>query len=352
MPTLSHDHLHAVAFEVFKAVGAPEDEARTVADHLVAANLAGHDSHGIIQVPIYVDRIRKGHIVPGAPFELVKETTSAIVIDGHWGFGFVVSEKAMRLLIEKARLNGVAAGTIAHQSHIGRLTDYALMATREGMVGLMTADSGGAAKLVAPFGGREPRLGTNPICIAMPSDLEGPVFIDIATSGVAGNKLLVAASRGQKVEEGLILDKEGNPTTDPDDYYQGGVMLPLGGPQGHKGYGLSFMVEVLTGLLTGLGFGMDPTGRHNDGVFMAAFNVVAFRSLDDFKRDVAEFARYVKTSAPAKGFTEVFYPGELEWRSEQQKRKEGIFVEDATWDKIQSLLQELGLAELAAPPHL
>ena len=350
MPNLPHDHLHKITFEVFRAVGAPDEEARIVANHLIAANLAGHDSHGIIQVPVYVDRIRKGDIVPNALFEVVKETPNTVAVNGNWGFGFVVTEKTMRLVIQKAKANNVAAGTVAQQGHIGRLTDYGLMAAREGLIGLMTADSGRITKHVAPFGGREPKLGTNPICMTFPSNLEGPVYFDFATSAVAGNKIKVAAVRGQKVAEGLILDKDGNPTTEPNDYFQGGTILPVGGAQGHKGYGLGFMVEVLTSLLTGLGFGHYPPGRHNDGVFMAAFNVAAFRPLEQFKQEVTEFAHYMKSSAPAKGFTEVFYPGELEWRTEQKMRKEGIFVEDATWKELQALVQELGLAETIGAP--
>jgi uncharacterized oxidoreductase len=343
MPKLGHEYLRSLAFHIFQAVGAPAEEAKIVATHLVNANLAGHDSHGIIQVSNYVERIRKGEIRPGAAFKISKETPTTVSVDGNWGFGFVVTEKVMGMVIKKAKAQNVAAGAVAHQGHIGRLTDYALMAAREGLIGLITADSGKTAKPVAPFGGREPRIGTNPICIALPSSLEGPVFIDFATSAVAGNKLLVAASRGEEVAPGLISDKDGSPTTDPKDYFAGGMLLPLGGAQGRKGYGLGFMVEVFTSLLTGLGFGYDPKGRHNDGVFMAAFNVSAFRPLDEFKREVAGFVAYVKSAKPAKGFTEVLYPGEPEWRTEQKRRKEGIFVEDTTWQKLQGLVEELKL---------
>jgi LDH2 family malate/lactate/ureidoglycolate dehydrogenase len=341
MPTIQADRLQEIAAQLLIGAGASEEEAATVSRHSVGANLAGHDSHGIILIPTYIDRIKHWHISPGAAFEVVQETANSTVIDGNWGFGYVVSERAMELTIEKATQGSVAAATVFRQSHVGRVADYPLMAARAGMIGLMTADSGRSAKTVAPFGGKDARLGTNPICIAMPSDLEGPMFIDMATSAVAAGKLNVARARSVSIPEGWILDKEGQPTTNPD---AGGVALPLGGSEGHKGYGLSVMIEILSGILTGLGFGHDPSGRHNDGCFMAVFNVEAFRPLQDFKREVAEFAGYLKSSQPATGFERVYYPGELEHLNEQRLRRDGIDVEETTWARLTQLAQELGVA--------
>jgi uncharacterized oxidoreductase len=211
----------------------------------------------------------------------------------------------------------------------------------------MTADSGRSAKAVVPFGGREPRLGTNPICIAMPSNLEGPLFVDMATSAVAAGKINVAVARGLDVPAGWLIDKDGNATTDANALRNGGALLPLGGSEGYKGYGLSTMVEILSGILPGLGFGHEPSGRHNDGIFMAAFRVDAFLDLDQFKREVTEFAHYLKATPKAKGFNEIYYPGEIEYVTTQRKLKDGIEVEDATWNKLVSLAEEYGVkAEL------
>jgi len=346
MPTITADKLQQIAAGLLRAAGAAEEEAAIISRHAIGANLAGHDSHGIIQIPTYIERIKRGHIVPGAPFEIVRETATTTVIDGHWGFGYVVTERAMQLTLDKAGRHNVAAATVFRQSHIGRLTDYPLMAARAGMIGLITADSGRSAKSVAPFGGREARLGTNPICLAMPSNLEGPLFIDMATSAVAAGKLNVAASRGASIPEGWLLDKEGNPTTDPTALGQGGALLPLGGPEGHKGYGLSVMVEILSGILTGLGFGVEPGGRHNDGCFMAAFKVEAFRPLEAFKQEVTALARYLKSSPPAAGFEEVYYPGELEHLRTQKRLAEGIFVEETTWQRLKAVADEFGAVDL------
>jgi len=288
-----------------------------------------------------------GHIVPGAPWKIVQESPATTVVDGFWGFGYVVSERAMQLTIDKARTSHVAATTVFRQGHIGRLASYSLMAAQADMIGLITADSGRAAKQVAPFGGREARIGTNPLSIAIPSNLDGPLFLDMATSAVAAGKISLAVSRGESIPLGWIVDPDGNPTTDPEQLKAGGALLPLGGSEGYKGSGLAVIVEILCGLLTGLGFGQDPTGRHNDGCFMAAFNVEAFRPLAEFKREVTEFAQYLKATAPSAGSSGVFYPGEIEYIREQERRGSGIDVEDATWRKLQSLAEGYGLtAEL------
>ena len=345
MPTVQADKLKEIAAQLLMGAGASEEEAAIVSRHTIGANLAGHDSHGIIQIPTYIDRVKRGHIVPGAEYEVTRETSTTTVVDGHWGYGYVVSERAMKTTIEKALEHGVAAATVFRQSHVGRVADYPIMAAKEGLIGMMTADSGRSSKSVVPFGGREARLGTNPICICMPSNLEGPMFIDMATSAVAAGKLGVAVARGKSVPEGWIIDKDGNPSTDPTDLKNGGAVLPLGGPEGHKGYGLSVMIEIFSGILTGLGFGHDPSGRHNDGCFMAAFKVDAFRPLEEFKQEVTELAQYLKDTPTAKGFKEVFYPGEPEHLMEKRLLREGIAVEDSTWDKLKALADEYGLTE-------
>jgi len=345
MPTVPADDLRTIATRLLEGAGAPKPEAATVARHCIEANLVGHDSHGIIQIPTYIDRVGKGHIVPGAPIEVVSASPTTTVIDGNWGFGYVVAEHAMRTTIAKAKTANIAAATVFRQGHIGRLAAYPLMAAGEDMLGLITADSGRSPKAVAPFGGREPRLGTNPISIAVPSDLEAPLFLDMASSAVAAGKIHLAQARGLPVPAGWIVDKEGRQSTDPADLRAGGALLPLGGSEGYKGYGLSAIVEILSGILTGLGFGVEPTGRHNDGCFMLAVKIEAFRPLAEFKAEVAEFARYLKATPPAEGFEEVLYPGEIESRRAAVNAEAGIEVEDATWAALTKLAREYGMAE-------
>ncbi len=215
MPLVQADRLTRIGAALLRAAGASDEEASAVAVGCVNANLAGHDSHGVIAIPTYIDRIKVGHIVPGAKWTIVQESPTTTVIDGHWGFGFHVNAKAMALTIEKAKTANVAACTVFRQSHVGRLAAYPMMAMREGMIGIATADSGRSPKHVAPFGGREARLGTNPISIAVPSDLEAPFYLDMATSAVAAGKIQLAAARGEEIPTGWIVDSEGRQTTDP-----------------------------------------------------------------------------------------------------------------------------------------
>src|ERR1700676_4989618 len=209
MPKIQSDRLEEIGRALFVAAGTSQEEAALVMRHIVGANLVGHDSHGVIQVPTYIDRIKAGHIVPGAPWVIVKESPTTTVVDGHWGFGYVANERAMRLTIDKAEKSNVAAATVFRQGHIGRLSSYTQMAAKAGMIGLITADSGRSPKAVAPFGGGEARLGPNPLSIAMPSDLEGPFYLDMATSAVAGGKIQLAAARGEEIPTGWIVDSEG-----------------------------------------------------------------------------------------------------------------------------------------------
>lgn len=345
MPKVPAERLREIGQALLIANKVPEAEAATVARHVVNANLAGHDSHGVIMLPNYIERVRAGQIVPGAPFTIVQESPTTTVVDGNWGFGYVINEQAMQLTIDKAEKSNIAACTVFRQGHVGRLASYPLMAARAGMIGMAWADSGRSPKGVAPFGGREARLGTNPWAMAVPSDLDGEFCMDMATSAVAMGKIKLAEARGQDVPLGWIVDSEGELTTDPAKI-KGGALLPLGGPgEGYKGTALAAMGEVFCGILTGLGFGVEPTGRHNDGCFLIAIKVDAFRPLLSFRKDVADFANYLKDTPPAKGSDGVLYPGEVEHRQEQKRGAEGIEIEDATWKKLGALAREGGIAD-------
>ena len=199
MPKIQAEKLRVLGRALLVANGVPEVEAATVARHVVNANLAGHDSHGMIMLPNYIERVKAGHIVPGAPFTIIQESPTTTIINGNWGFGYVINEQAMALTIEKAQANNIAATTVFRQGHVGRLASYPLMAAKAGMIGMAWADSGRSPKGVAPFGGREARLGTNPWAIAVPSDLDGPFCMDFATSAVAMGKIKLAEARGQEI---------------------------------------------------------------------------------------------------------------------------------------------------------
>jgi LDH2 family malate/lactate/ureidoglycolate dehydrogenase len=347
MPVVvNHEELRELSQALYEAAGTPSDHATVVVNHQVGANLKGHDSHGVVLLPTYLNRIDRGHIMPTVKPEIISETPTTIQVNGQWGFGPVISEWTMQRVIDKAKEMKIAMATVREQSHVGSLNDYPLMAAEAGLIGILMCDSGQSPKSVAPFGGREARLGTNPLCIAFPSDLPGPVFIDMATSAVAAGKLNVARARGLPIPLGWLLDKDGKPTDDPNAAQNGGVMLPLGGPEGHKGYGLSFAVETFASLLPGLGYGIDPQGRHNDGSFMLAIDPSAFMPLAEFKGQVEGFVKYLKETPPADGFKEVLYPGEKEYYTRQQRTADGIPIEDSTWKRLSELAEKYGKAAL------
>ncbi|QBI20510.1 Ldh family oxidoreductase [Egibacter rhizosphaerae] len=343
MPYLSADALAGVLREVYVAVGVPPDAAEVVANAQVEADLAGHASHGVMKTADYVALIERGHLVPDAEIELVDDRPNSAVIDAHWALGFVATQQAVDLAGDKAERHGVAAVTVRQQGHIGRLGAYSSRAAQRGLIGLVTADSGRAPKSVAPYGGRGRRLGTNPLSIAVPSGSHGPIVLDMATATAAKGKLTVARDRGDTVPEGWLVDADGRPTTDPGAYDEGGALLPLGADQAYKGFGLSFMIEVLSGLLTGIGFGTDPDGIHNDGVFIAAFAVDAFRDQGAFERDVDDFVAYLKQTPLAQGHDEILYPGELEHRRAEHYHRDGIPVGSHTLAHLTRVAERLGV---------
>lgn len=331
MPVIQADQLTRSVVEIYCAAGTPADKAQTVARHQVGANLAGHDSHGIQLLPSYVERIDRGHINPKADPRLISESPTSLFVDGCWGFGAVVTEWTTLLAMEKVKTVGICVASIREQGHVGRLAGYVSLAAEAGFIAMMMCDSGQAPKQVVPFGGRTARLGTNPLAIAFPSNLPSPVCIDIATSAAAMAKLKVARARNESIPSGWLIDKDGNESTNPDDFFAGGALLPLGGREGYKGYGLSFAVETLAAILPGLGFGIDPLGRHNDGTFLLLVDPGLFRPVADLRRDIDDFATYLKQTPTVPGVTEVFYPGEIEFRNENERRAHGIPVDDATW---------------------
>ena len=212
------------------------------------------------------------------------------------------------------------------------------------MIGIATADSGRSPKPVAPFGGREARLGTNPISIAVPSDLEAPFYLDMATSAVAAGKIALRSRAASRSRNGWIIDAEGRHTTDPKQYRKGGALLPLGGTEGYKGIGLAAMVEMLCGLLTGLGFGVEPTGRHNDGCFMAVFNVAAFRPLEGFQEGGRRVRAIPESDAAVRRVARRVLSRRDRVYPRAAARRDGIEVEDATWDKLSALATEYKFA--------
>jgi len=345
MPVLSVEKLRTTAASIFKALGAPENEAELVANLLVEANLTGHDSHGVIRIPIYARGIRMGAVKPGAKITVVQDTSSTAIIDGGWNFGQVVCTFAMNLCIEKAKENVVGLVGARRCHHAGRLNAYAELALKHDMIGIMSVNSN---CYVAPYGGKTKQLGTNPLCFAIPAGEEAPMVLDMATAVWAHGKIMVRAARGEKLPEGVLLDPDGNPTTDPGWYAKGGVLLPFGGPVGYKGFGLSLLVEILAGALTEAGCSNSEEYRSRpfyggNGVFMMAIDVGRLTDIKAFKERVDNLLRTVKNSPRALGFDEILIPGEPERRLREKNLREGVYVEESTWNDVRKLGKELNV---------
>lgn len=330
---------------IFRVAGAPEEIARLVADSLVASDLAGHASHGVIRVRQYLDSIASGDLDPAAEPVIVRETATVTMVDGRRGFGQVAARFAMEVTIEKARAQGLAATGMLDCEHVGRLGEWVEMAAEQGLIGLAFCNGGRPGGHVAPYGGAARLIGTNPIAAAVPVAGRSPVVVDFATSVVAAGKLRVARNRGQSVPEGWIVGPDGQPSTNPEDYYAGGMLLPAAG---HKGYGLSLLVEFLAGLLTGRGSPALPGFVRGNGVLFLVLSVEVFRPPEAFLRDGAALCERAKTVPPAPGFDEVLLPGEPEHRMAERRQAEGIPVDEAIWAQLTAAAAELGVSTSSA----
>ncbi len=340
MPTFTASQLRKLGTRLFEALGAPSKEAKRVADSLVKANLAGHDSHGVMRIPQYVEAIKRGQIKPGAKIEVVRETPSTALLDGNWGFGQVIAEKGMKMAMEKAKVHSISAVGLFHCNHIGRLGEYALMAAEQDMIGIVVCNAPPPGGNTAPYGGKARRLSTDPISAAVPAGKWKPFLLDFATSMVAEGKLRIKYYGGKKVPSGWIMDKEGRPTTDPKAFYDGGAILPFGG---HKGYALSLLIDILGGALTGGGCVSSREFVGGNGTLMMVINISSFTPLQEFKERVDALFEAIKDTPTAMGFKEVLVPGEPEFRTEEKRLKEGVFVEEKTWQNLTKIAEELEL---------
>jgi LDH2 family malate/lactate/ureidoglycolate dehydrogenase len=342
MKLVSADQLKQICAKILRSVGASDEEAIIVAHSLVKANLRGVDSHGVIRLKVYVDRVKYKTIIPGAPYKVVRETPSTALVDGGFGFGQVIAVKAMKTAIKKAKKTGVGGVGVFNTNHFGMLAYYALIALQEDMISLITTNG---SPYVVPWGGRVPMLGTNPICIGIPSGQEIPIILDMATSAAARGKIEKAAKEGTKIPADWAVDEEGRPTIDPIAALKG-ALLPFGGP---KGYGLSFVIDVLSGCLTGAAFGKDVVSlypeneRSSLGHFLLVINPDAFIPINEFKASVAKAVQEIKACPTAPGVPEVLVPGEIEYRTEQKRLKEGVPISEETWRMIEDLCKEAGV---------
>lgn len=339
---VNHDKLRDFATAVYAQQGMPESDARFVADTLVQADLWGHQSHGVLRLGWYLDRLRNKVMNPVTTPEFVVDAGGIAVIDGHDGVGHVLTKLATEEAIRRAREHGIAAVGVRMSNHFGTCMYYTLMGARAGCV-MMLASNGGPA--MAPWGGRKKIVGTNPWSIAAPAGSHAPFVVDMANTGVARGKIYLARNKRQPIPEGWAINAEGAPTTDPQEAIDG-IILPMAG---HKGYAIAAMVDMLSGVLTGSGFlssvhsPYKTAEKSNCGHFVMALNIEAMQPLAQFNARMEQWVAEVKSVPLAQGHDKVFYPGEIEAKNDARNRAQGISFPDDTIEDLKRIAAETGL---------
>ena len=337
-------------------MGADTEIATEVSRHLVRSNLSGHDSHGVIRVPQYVAQAENGELDPTAHPTLLKETAVTALIDARRGFGHYSTAWALDWAMEHAQEHGIAAAAIRHSSHIGRLGEYTERAGERGLIAILTVGAGGpGVGGMMLYGGRQRFFGANPWSISIPAQGRAPMMFDGSTSAVAEGKVRVARAKGVPLPPGCIIDKDGNATTDPDDFYAGGALVPLGGAvAGHKGYGLAMASALISGLamidddsptLIGASVVQEVPDTRGivAGVFLAVINPAAFGDAEHYEALAAEHLAAAKRVSPAAGTAEVLVPGEPEVRMRAQREQDGIALPEATWNDLAAVGNRFGV---------
>jgi LDH2 family malate/lactate/ureidoglycolate dehydrogenase len=331
------DELVAFARELLEGLGTPAPAATAVAESLVESNLVGHDSHGVRRLMPYTDFVRAGQVDPAAEPRLAEQSGATAVVDGQSCFGQLAGRLATDTVAELAREHGAGAVVVRRTGHVGRLGEYTGALTERDFAGIALCN---ADPTVAPHGGRERRLGTNPLSLAVPRG-EGrpPIVMDWATSAVAEGKLQMSLARGEQAPPGAVVDREGRPTTDPSDFYEGGALLPFGA---HKGYGLSVLIELLGGLLSGSGVSSLPDFDEGNGMLIVALEIERFGDPDSFKERAEAFCALLANTAPSEGSSGVMVPGEPESNTGAERRRDGIPVPAAIWRALNELKETTG----------
>jgi len=332
---------------IFQSAGSRAVFSARVAEHLVAANLKGHDSHGVGMVPAYVANIHAGHLQVDAEAKLIRDRGAVMLVDGQFGFGQVVGSQATELAIERVAETGIVCMGVRNCHHLGRIGSYGEQCGAAGMVSIHFVNVVGHGPLVSPFAGRDRRMSTNPFCCVVPRSDEPPIVLDMATSAIAQGKVRVAYLKGVPVADGALIDHEGNATNEPAVMFEEpfGSLGPFGA---HKGYGLAVMCELLGGGLAGEWTAQPARPRDNtivNHMLMLVLDPAAFGGLGAFQDEVSAMVEYLHTTTPAEGVDRVRVPGEPERESLARRSAEGIPIDDNSWSGITRAASSAGLSE-------
>ena len=325
--------LQSLIQAIFSGAGSNDDEAEAIAEHLVKANLVGHDSHGVIRTPIYIQWLNEGKVHANRKLEVLLENDACAVVDGGLGYGQSIGKQCVEKGITKCRASGIAMVALRNSGHLGRIGHWAEQAAAAGLVSLHFVNTSGLGMLVVPAGGRDRRLSVNPVTMGVPVEGGDPVILDIAAAATAEGKLKVARNKGTTVPDGWIVDADGRPTNDPNDFYGPpfGAILPLGG---HKGYALGFMVELLAGGLTGGGCSREGRTQLEQGMLSILIDPSQLPVRDTFAGEVARYIEWVTSSRPVSPGGQVLVPGQLETRVSAERSEHGIELDETTWGQI------------------
>ena len=353
MVTIQVQKLIDFVADVFAHAESSAEEARRIATYLTTANLTGHDSHGVIRVPVYIRWKQMGSVVPNQTAEVVLDTPSLAVVDGKFGYGQTVTPQAVKLGIEKCKKAGLAAVALRNAGHIGRVGDWAEMAAAAGLVSVHFVNAAGSL-LVAPFGGVEKRLSTAPYCVGIPRPGQDPIVLDFATSVVAEGKVLVASRGGKKLPKGALIDSDGTLSEEPVVLY--GPYTP-DGPRDHtkgtgairafgehKGSGLAFICELLGGALTGTG-ATAPNRRFANGMLAFYIDPRVVDPGNFFDGEIARYVDFIRATKPISGVDAVLIPGDPERKMRAERTRNGIPLPDDTWAAIVNTAREVGVSE-------
>jgi LDH2 family malate/lactate/ureidoglycolate dehydrogenase len=336
------DRLTAFGTDVLTSLGVPADDAALVSDSLVTADLWGHPSHGMLRLGWYVARLRSGVMESVTETETLVDVGAIAVLDGREGIGQVVTDRACSDAVRRASAHGVGVVAVRNSNHFGTAAYWTRRIVDAGCVGILTTNGSPA---MAPWGGREKTVGANPWSIATPGGSHGPVVLDIANTGVARGKIYAALQRGEQIPETWALDAGGAVTTDPRAAIEG-ILLPMAG---HKGYGISFMMDVLSGVLTGSSYARDVAGpyvpdrRSGCGHLVLALRIDTILGADEFGRRIDDLIESTKAVPLAQGADEIFYPGEIENRAEARGRRDGVLLPDKTVEDLRALGDTCGV---------
>src|SRR5258707_1075521 len=348
---VSPDRLRRLTATIIARGGSESAEADLVAGHLVDANLAGHDSHGVRLIPHYVLHRREGLVVPNTSGKVLKEDGAFLMFDGQRGFGRRVAGEAMAAAMARAQESGVAVMTLANSHHVGRVGAYGELASAEGLVSIHFVNVADHRGLVAPFRGSDSRFSTNPVCIGMPGTAtQPPLLLDMATSGVAMGKVLVAKLAGKRLPEGNLIDARGTPTTDPEVMYQEprGSLLPFGA---HKGYALAVLTELLAGAMSGGGT-IQPENPRRGGIVNNMFSIVVdpapLAGVDWMRRGDDRLLGVREGPPPPPPGSPVLVPGDPERLSREARQRVGIPLDVATWEELVTAGAAMGVPRAQA----